>query len=255
MVEKRTQELGQTVERLQSETVEREHAEVELRLLNERLVQVQEAERQHIAHELHDEIGQALTALNLHLARARTLSEEDMAPHLRDAQDMVGELVEHIRDVSLNLRPGMLDDVGLVPTVNWHLKRFESQTGIPVDFTHNGIEQRFGRDLELGAYRIVQEALTNVARHSASDKATVAIRLTDDRLCLRIEDQGVGLPSHIETGAGILGMRERAASLGGSLKVTSEPNAGTRVVAEFPIHNSKRLKKGGIKQHDNGSLG
>jgi signal transduction histidine kinase len=245
LVERRTHELRQTVERLESETIEREHAEVELRLLNERLVQVQEAERQHIAHELHDEIGQALTALNLHLARARTLSEENIAPHIRDAQGMVEELVEHIRDVSLNLRPGMLDDVGLVPTLNWHLKRFESQTGISVDFTHSGVERRFGRDLELGAYRIVQEALTNVARHSASQKATVALGLKNDHLWLQVEDKGVGLPMHTDRGLGILGMRERAASLGGLLDVTSEPSVGTCVVAELPLHQKQSARKGG----------
>jgi PAS domain S-box-containing protein len=213
-----------------------------LAVLSRQLLQVQEQERQHIARELHDEIGQELTGLKLILDMCLRTSPPDLERSLGQAQRQVNELLARVRDLSLDLRPAMLDDLGLLPTLLWHFQRYEAQTGVHVAFRHQGLNgRRFPSDLESAAYRIVQEALTNVARHACVEETQVWVWATDDLLGARIEDAGVGLdvpaaPQHPSTG--LDGMRERATLLGGRLVIDSSPGSGTCITAELPLDGS-----------------
>ena len=211
-----------------------------LQALSRRLVEVQEAERHHIANELHDEIGQALTGINLAIeTHIRSLDDDQEYAPLRDAQIMAEELVARVQRMSLDLRPAMLDDLGLLPTLMWHFDRYQGQTGIKVLFDQEDIKRRFSRETETAGYRIVQEALTNIARHANVDEVRVKISLYDDVLLIFVEDRGGGfsVQSALSSGyaSGLVGMRERALSLGGDLKIISTEGSGTQVLAELPL--------------------
>jgi len=212
----------------------------ELQALSRRLVEVQEAERTHIARELHDEIGQNLTGLKLTLGAIPRLGEEGKERNLKLAMELTTELMGQVRAMSLDLRPGMLDDLGLLPALQWHLDRYTTQTGVCVEFEEEGLrDRRFNRASETAAYRIVQEALTNVARYAEIKSARVRVRVVRDKLHLSIVDQGKGFEPDVILAAGrsngLAGMRERALLLGGTFGIQSSPGAGTRLMAELPL--------------------
>jgi signal transduction histidine kinase len=210
-----------------------------LQVLSRRLVEVQEAERRYIARELHDEIGQSLTGLLLSLDLIRRLPVEEIRTSLDEAQGIVNDLMSRVRELSLDLRPAMLDDLGVVPALLWHFERYTAQTNIAVNFKHTGVEGRFPPQVETAIYRIVQEALTNVARHARVSEVTVRLWIDPARLSVQIEDQGTGFePEPALTGgvsSGLSGMQERVALLGGELTVESATGVGTRLTAEFPL--------------------
>jgi len=207
--------------------------------LARRLVEVQETERRHLARELHDEIGQVLTALKLTLERCAGAATGEGGGGLDDARELVNELLARVREMSLDLRPAMLDDFGLLPTLLWHFDRYQTRTGVKVAFVHDGLERRFPREAETAAYRIVQEALSNVARHAGVSEARVRISADDTRLDIRIEDEGMGFDAatalQAATTSGLRGMRERVALLSGRFAVHSTPGAGTRLAATLPL--------------------
>jgi PAS domain S-box-containing protein len=210
-----------------------------LQILSQRLVEVQENERRYIARELHDEIGQALTGLKLVLDMGARSQGDTLGESLREALALVDGLMAQVRDLSLDLRPTMLDDLGLLPALLWHCGRYTDQTGIHVDFRHTKLEgRRFGPKIETAAYRIVQEALTNVARHAGVDEVTVRLWAEPDNVNVQIEDRGAGFdPEHAmmaEASSGLVGMRERAVLLGGELVIESVPGEGTRLTARLP---------------------
>lgn len=211
----------------------REH----LQRVSRQLVQVQEAERRGIARELHDEIGQVLTGLKLMLEMGQRMPVEKSEESLRHALVLVNELMERVDDLSLDLRPAMLDDLGLMPTLLWHFERYTALTGVKIRFEQAGLERRMPMELETAAYRIVQEALTNVARHADVKEATVRLWSTRDLLGVQIIDAGQGFdPGRAaRDGIGLAGMEERAVLLGGSLTVESGPGAGTCLTAELPF--------------------
>jgi GAF domain-containing protein/anti-sigma regulatory factor (Ser/Thr protein kinase) len=211
--------------------------------LSGRLMEVQEAERRHLARELHDEIGQLLTGLRL------TLDVPEPQPpalgeRLGQAQALVQELLERIRALSLDLRPSILDDLGVLPALLGHVERYMSQTKIRVHLEHSGLDRRFAPETETGVYRIVQEALTNVARHGHVDEVTVRLWATDDVLGVQVEDHGAGFDPDAVLGAGrsggLAGLRERAALLNGHLTVETHPGKGVRLTAEVPLNGSLR---------------
>ncbi len=216
-----------------------EAARSRLELLSRRLVAVQEAERRHIARELHDHIGQELTALKLNLDRA-SVPGDSSAGILQEARGRVDHLVKLVREMSLDLRPTMLDDLGLVPALHWHFDRFFGTSGVRVNFKHTAVtERRFAPDIETAAYRVVQEALTNVVRHAGAKEVTVRLWTSHNSLSVQVEDPGVGFePEKALTAglsAGLAGMRERAALLGGRVRIESSPGSGTHLTAEFPV--------------------
>jgi signal transduction histidine kinase len=211
-----------------------------LQTLSRQLLEVQEAERRHIARELHDEIGQALTALKLLLDMSTRLPADEVTASLDEAQALINGLVALVRDLSLDLRPAMLDDLGLLPALLWHFDRYTAQTSVCVTFKHTGLEgRRFAPEIETAAYRIVQEALTNVARHAGVSEVAVRLWTDQDALSVQIKDLGTGFDPEAAlasgTTTGLAGMRERAVLLGGQLTVESVPAAGTCVMAELPL--------------------
>jgi PAS domain S-box-containing protein len=201
-----------------------------LESLSRRLVDVQEAERRALARELHDEMGQILASLRLRL-------EGGTAQAALEVQSILGDLLEKVRGLSMNLRPPTLDDLGLLPTLLWHFERYGAQTGVRVEFRSSGPAGRFPPDVEVAAFRIVQEALTNVARHAGVTEVEVSLEARQDGLQLRVEDHGVGFdPATARPGSsgGLAGMRERARLLGGRVLIESMPGRGTRLVADLP---------------------
>jgi len=208
-----------------------------LEALSRRLLEVQEAERQHIARELHDEIGQALTALKLSLDTGASVAAD--APPLADTRRQVNELLTRVRSLALDLRPAMLDDLGLLPALLWLFERYAAQGGVRVHFEHRGLEARFNAEIETAAFRIIQEGLTNVARHARVPQVTVRAWSDPSTLSVQIVDEGIGFDAGAALAAGIssgmTGMRERAVLLGGQLTVESAPGKGTRVSAELPL--------------------
>ncbi len=207
------------------------------RALSSHLVEVQEAERRRIARELHDEIGQTLTGLKLMIEMVPDAGGE--ASTLREARALVGELMEKVRTISLELRPSMLDDLGLLPTLETMFERFEHQTRIHIRFEHRALERRFDTDVETAAYRLVQEALTNVARHAQVNEVEVRAWSDDEDLHVLVCDDGCGFDvSQAMSDSnknGLVGMRERVAVLGGTLCMESEEGAGTRLTVRIPI--------------------
>jgi signal transduction histidine kinase len=211
----------------------------QLRSLSLRLVEVQEAERRFMAHELHDEIGQLLTGLKLTLELPGQETAESPPANLGEAIALVDELMNRVRQLSLDLRPQVLDDLGLLPALDWLFKRYFKQTGIGIQFKHTSLKGRLPARLETAAFRIVQEALTNIARHAGVREAAVRLWLDERNLGVQIEDRGVGFDAEQaltgHTSSGVTGMRERAVMLGGEFTLESKPGGGTRLTVELPL--------------------
>ncbi|MGC8787362.1 MAG: MEDS domain-containing protein, partial [Anaerolineae bacterium] len=212
----------------------------QLERLSHRLLQTQIEERRQVGRELHDEIGQLLTMLNIVLDMAADSPPEEMHRNLDEARALVKELMTKVRNLSLELQPAVLDDLGLLAALLWHIDRYTAQTKVRVQFIHHGLEgRRFAPAVEIAAYRIVQEALTNVARHAGVPEVEVKAWATEDKLTLQIRDEGTGFDPKIAlaqmASAGLLGMRERAALAGGRLTIESAPGKGTTITAIFPV--------------------
>ena len=204
----------------------------ELQTLSYRLIMVQEEERRSISRELHDQIGQSLTVLNLLLAKA--LRSPEPRTDLDAAVQTVKEVLSQVRNLSSSLHPGMLEDLGLVPTLNWYFNDFSKKTDIEIHFHHEGLENELPADVKITIYRVVQEALTNIVRYAAVKEANVSIILDGQRLFIRIEDKGKGFnPEFQSQGVGLRGMRERVNSFNGQLRIISAPGEGTRVEVEI----------------------
>lgn len=223
-VERRTSELG--------------NANAALRAISRRLVEVQENERRSLARELHDEVGQVLTGLKMILDQSLPLAAPPLSGRLDEAIALVNDLVRRMRQLSLDLRPQMLDDLGLMVALDWHFKRYTKQTGIDVDFRHSPVPARLPSHLETALYRIAQEALTNVARHARVNAVTVRLWVDDARVGIQVQDLGAGFDPAAALDArascGLAGMRERAELLGGEFSVESGPGKGALVTVELP---------------------
>lgn len=225
---------------------EHKRIETELRSLSRRLFEVQERERRAIGRELHDEIGQSMTVLMLALDRAKHSPPEAVSARLAETQAVANEVITQVRNMSLDLRPPMLDDLGLLPTFLWHFERYTNQTGIQVDFKHSGLDSALPAEANTAAYRIVQEALTNVARYAKVKEVLVRAWVDGTTLSLQVEDHGAGfsMDGHAISG-GLSGMRERATLLGGKLAIQSAPGAGTCVTAELPLSTKAKKSEAG----------
>lgn len=211
-----------------------------------RLVNAQEEERRRISRELHDELGQALTALKINLDVARHALPPEASPKLRqsvtEASQLAVRTLEAARSMSLELRPPMLDDLGLVSALRYEIDRYEQRTGLGVQFESNLKEAYLQPEVEITVYRIVVEALTNIARHAQASQVLLEVKTDDFRIKGKVEDNGQGfdLESWLNSAAeqqslGLVSMRERAALLGGQLEVASQPGRGTTVSFTLPI--------------------
>jgi PAS domain S-box-containing protein len=211
----------------------------ELREMSRVMNDVREAERTRIARELHDELAQWLTAVKMDVAwlSARLPREEaHLVQRTEKMKNLVDTTVTAVRRIAADLRPVMLDDLGLAPSIEHLLHTFSERSGIPVslDMPAEGIP--FGDPLATGVYRMVQEALTNVARHAGATAVSVTLGLEDDMLLVDVRDNGRGLGAAAEGKSyGLLGIRERAQTLGGTARVYSPPSGGTIVEISIPV--------------------
>ena len=216
---------------------------LDLERLSARLVHVQEEERRSLSRELHDAVGQALTAIKMGMGVAmRSFEPQSPAKRaLEDARAITETTLQNVRDLSQLLHPSMLDDFGLPEAVNGYLRNFSKRTGIRTQLTTERMDERLPGDIEVCVYRIVQEATTNVARHSAATVCTVALERREGLLQLQIEDDGRGIEAakagsgDARRGLGLIGMRERAQTLSGTFVIEDRPQGGTRVRVRLPI--------------------
>jgi signal transduction histidine kinase len=207
-----------------------------LQALSNTLLRVQEDERRALARELHDQIGQLLTGLRFQLEAARTAAPSQP---LADALTLTGDLLRSVRALTLQLRPRVLDDLGLRPALEWQSRIFHEQTGISIDLELSLPTTRFVSELETTVFRMVQEALTNVARHSGAKVAAVTLMADDHALQVEISDRGRGFNSAAalarSDSIGLAGIAERVRLAGGRFEMFSQPGQGTRLHAEFPL--------------------
>jgi len=215
----------------------------DLQMLSAKVLDAQEDERRHISRELHDEVGQVLTAIKVELALAQRGAGvgAEAGGSLDDARAMVEGAIQTVRDLSHLLHPAILDDLGLGAALGWHLKGFARRHAIKVELLQEGMGERLRPEMEVAVYRIVQEALTNVAKHAEASICRVSLQRCLDTLTVTVEDNGVGLDgarldaSRPRQGLGLLGIRERVAHLRGTLRLTGSPGKGTCLTIAVPV--------------------
>jgi len=244
-VQERTAELSEANRALRKEISRRERAEAAHREVLRRLVTAEEIERGRVSRELHDQLGQDLTALKLGLQIVR--KRQSCPPPVRESVSRLEQLTDSLmRDthrLAWDLRPAALDDFGLEMALRRFVEEWAALTGVPVDFHSRGeTRRRLSRDIETTLYRITREALTNVLRHAKAHRVSVLLERHTKQISLIIEDDGQGFNATALLGAtatagkmGLLGMQERAAMAGGSVQIESSPGAGTTVFARLPL--------------------
>ncbi|MFM8321516.1 MAG: PAS domain S-box protein [Chloroflexota bacterium] len=206
--------------------------------LSRRVIETQETERRAIGRELHDQIGQILTALKITLEVSRQMPPEPADKKIRQALELTDDLLQRISRISLDLRLPMLDDLGLIPALIWHVNHYQEQTGIEVVFRHSGVEgKRFASEIETTAYRIIQEAFTNVARHAHATQIRLEVHAREDHLDIHIDDNGQGFDPQtaLAMSRGLKGMQERASLVGGQSEIDSAPGSATREFFQLPL--------------------
>jgi signal transduction histidine kinase len=207
--------------------------------LSARLVNAQEDERRLLAYELHDEIGQRLTGLNMALEIGAQMPADQVRVTLREAQQLVAELTSQVRRLSLDLRPPMIDQLGLLATLQWLIERYTQQTGVVVDFKYSALDSAQPPHIAIVVYRIVQEGLTNIARHAQTSAALVRVWTSAGQLKISIEDQGCGFDTAITPlvgrSLGLASMYERVQLLGGRFNLDSTLGEGTRIRVTLPL--------------------
>ena len=230
----------ESVRRLEEVT----RARKDLQQLSARLVESQEAAGKRLSRELHDEIGQTLHALRIEISHARTAwnaGEPTAEARLEQARALTERTVETVRNISLLLRPPLLDDLGLGPALQWKAEEFSRRCGIPCSLSEDGLAEGLPDAHQTCVYRVVQEALHNCEKHSSASSVRILVRQAPRSLTVEIEDDGCGFQAGSEGlpaglgGLGILGMRERATTLEGSLRLDSAPGQGTRLTLSLPL--------------------
>ena len=223
---------------------DRKRAQEALRIYSQRLIQAQEAEREKIARELHDEIGQVLTAVRINLQSIqRSYGSNESIPRFDESIAIVDEALGRVRELSIELRPSLLDDLGLTAALRWYVDHYAQRTGIIAEVVNGSKEDgRLPRELETACFRIAQEALTNVARHAQARSVSVQLEHSREKMLLTVIDDGVGFDIDnlrqnmlAASALGLRGMEERALAVGGYIKIDSESGCGTRVRATFPL--------------------
>jgi signal transduction histidine kinase len=240
----RTAELAETNRALGAEIAERKRAEHNRRELSRRLASAREDEQRRLARDLHDQVGQTLTALTLAVQAARSDATLTAATRerLADAQRLADELAQDVHNLAVRLRPTVLDDLGLQAALAQLLSDFAQRSHVAADFQTAGLEvERLSSEVETVLYRVVQEAITNVARHARASHVTVIVELHAGCAIAVVEDDGVGYDAETTVAdkrLGLVGMRERVQLAGGRLEVESELGRGTTVIARLPVANA-----------------
>jgi signal transduction histidine kinase len=247
-VEERTQQLIQAIQKLEAEVTERKKAEEllneshkQIRSLIEHLQDVREEEQIRIARELYDELGQQLTVLKLKADLLKTdseVSDDVQQEQFKSYLALVDTALQSVRRISSELRPTILDDMGLIATMDWHLKEFESQTNVHTSFVNQELLPFLPAKIQTAVYRIFQEALTNVSRHAKASELHVSLTHNDTQLRLSIQDNGTGFDPRSVMGKktlGILGMKERAALIEADFYIQSNASKGTTITLLVPL--------------------
>lgn len=214
---------------------------LELEGLSARLVEAQEEERRAISRELHDEVGQSLGALLVEVGQlSKLVPSEDRVTQAQIAQikSVAETAVKSIRDIALLLRPPMLDDLGLVPALEWQAREISRRSEMEVEVHSENVSENLGDETKVTIYRVVQEALNNSATHASAKNAKVTITQNSDKITVEIKDDGHGFDPARQRGMGILGMEERVRRLGGTFTIESAPGRGATVKAELPLHKA-----------------
>lgn len=241
--------LGELEVKVQERTADLDVVNQNLRDLSARLLQMQDEERRRIARELHDSVGQMLAALGMNLSAVRSDIDQlaRTAATLTDSESLVQEMVTEVRTISHLLHPPLLDEAGLSSALRWYVDGFAQRSGINVDLDMPDNFERLPVELETAIFRVVQECLTNIHRHSGSPTAKIRLRARDHEVVVDIEDKGRGIPPHkLEQmasagtpGVGVRGMQERLRQLGGKLDIESS-SGGTRVKVRLPLPEAPR---------------
>ena len=227
------------------DVTERKLAQDALQMFSRQLIEAQEDERRRIARELHDQIGQVLTAVKMNLhAVQRVCDTKEAGAHIKDNIEAVDEALRLVRDLSVDLRPPLLDDLGLVTALEWYVDRYARRTRVEADVVIDlkDPNERFSREVETACFRIAQEALTNIARHARAKRVLLRLRKKAHVLFLLVKDDGVGFdPQALRKRApraatlGLLGMQERAHAAGGQVEIVSAVSKGTEIRLELPL--------------------
>jgi len=239
-------------------------AHAQLQALSQQLMQVQEQERRRLAHDLHDEMGTALTALKMNLQTMQRVADTaQVTTSLSDSFSILDSLLKRVRDLSLDLRPSLLDDLGLVPAIRWYVTRQAERAGIQARVDAESFSRELSAETAVVCFRIVQEAVTNVLRHAKASKLEVSLKNTESGFDLSITDNGIGFPVSVTMAEaadrrtlGLLGMRERARALRGTITIRANPNCGTQILAHIPLvdpSRSSRVKGRGFSDGDTSS--
>ena len=228
---------------------EAQYYQSQLRKLNFELFNAIEEEREKISRELHDELGQELTAINLNLNLIKSCLPEGIDDkvndRLNDTKQVVDNIMDQIHEISLELRPLMLDDLGLSEALKHFIEQFEKRTDIATQFNSSGLNHNLKSRIRINIYRVIQEALNNIAKHSQADKVEIHLSKNAQHLEVLIEDNGVGISreneathSNNKNGMGILGMRERIESMHGEFNIESQKCEGTRIMIKIPLEKT-----------------
>jgi signal transduction histidine kinase len=216
-----------------------EEAERQMRQLSQQLVATQEEERKRLSRELHDHVGQMLTAIRMELGRidrTRGPADTKVAAAVAEARQLVDSMVHTVRDLALGLRPSMLDDFGLQPALEWHVRDFARRSGVKVALHVRGAFDDLGEQHRTCVYRAVQEALTNCVRHARAGSIEVTVAGYTDRLEVSVTDDGIGLgPGRRRDGLGLRGIEERVKELNGVVKISSSAGGGTTLAIRLPL--------------------
>lgn len=223
-----------------SETRRAEGAERELRRLSQQLVRTQEEERRSLSRELHDQVGQQLTALRVEIANLGRIQPDQRGvfeTHLKEAKQLAVQTMRTVRDLAMGLRPSMLDDLGLGPAIEWQAREFSRRSGVPatVEF-QGGINGELSEAERTSLFRIVQEALTNITKHAKASGVHITLKSDEEAIRLSVADDGLGIGGGAPQGhgLGLLGMEERARELGGHFTLTSAAGEGTKIEVWLP---------------------
>jgi PAS domain S-box-containing protein len=210
----------------------------DLKRLSAQQIKTQEEERKHLSRELHDELGQELTAIKINLNSIETNLPENIQENIQekisDTNNLADNLIDQIHNIVLDLRPNMLDDLGIVTTLKWHCNRFSKRQNIPVKFSKSQLQKRLQPDYETVLYRITQETLTNISKHAQAKNVKICLEQSAEMVTLTIEDDGVGFNAEEvktrdpeKSGFGLLGIQERVSVLNGQVDINSTPKKGT----------------------------
>jgi len=219
----------------------------QLRALSLYLESVREEERTNLAREIHDELGSLLTGLKIDLswlAKKTSREQELTLAKIKSMYELIDEAIQTVKRISTELRPGVLDDLGLSAAIEWAGQEFEKRTEIKLEFTSGPKDIILDGDRSTAIFRIFQEALTNIVRHANATKVRISLKQDGDRVILRIRDNGKGIDKKQLSDPkafGLIGMRERAMSKGGDVKISGTPGGGTTIIVSIPLKNMENL--------------